>query len=180
MLLRSSCLQRLLDSHLPMIHTLSVSFWHFPGRLLNSDVFSPCLVFSCATQRASFSEIIPELIQKPSCTHRKPSHVIPEVTFWYYTNFGISLWLSLVYANNQEVYTLTGEKIVFLNLFDCSFKEKPEEKYFREMFLKKRKIVAGCWWLMPVILVTYEAEIGRSMFQGQPEQIVRETSPSPK
>jgi hypothetical protein len=32
--------------------------------------------------------------------------------------------------------------------------------------------LARCWWLMPVILVTQEAEIRRIVVQSQPGQIV--------
>jgi hypothetical protein len=38
----------------------------------------------------------------------------------------------------------------------------------------KRAMKPGCWWLMPVILATQEAEIRRTV-QSQPKQIVRET-----
>jgi hypothetical protein len=41
-------------------------------------------------------------------------------------------------------------------------------------FLKKEKR-AGCWWLMPIILATQEAEIRRIMVRNQPGQIVCET-----
>jgi hypothetical protein len=34
---------------------------------------------------------------------------------------------------------------------------------------------AECWWLMPIILATQEAESWRSVVQSQPRQIVRET-----
>jgi hypothetical protein len=38
---------------------------------------------------------------------------------------------------------------------------------------------ARCWWLTPIILATWEAEIGRTAVQGQLEEIVCKT-PSPK
>jgi hypothetical protein len=39
--------------------------------------------------------------------------------------------------------------------------------------------VDRCWWLMPVILATWEAEVERIEVQGQPRHIVHKT-PSPK
>jgi hypothetical protein len=39
--------------------------------------------------------------------------------------------------------------------------------------------IDGQWWLIPIVLVTWEVEIGRIIFQGQPGQIVHKT-PSPK
>jgi hypothetical protein len=38
---------------------------------------------------------------------------------------------------------------------------------------------ARCWWLMLVILATWEVDIQRIVVQGQPGHIVHET-PSPK
>jgi hypothetical protein len=50
-------------------------------------------------------------------------------------------------------------------------------KGFRSYNLKR--FTARCWWLMPVILATWETEIRRIMVQGQPRKIVRKTL-SPK
>jgi hypothetical protein len=40
-------------------------------------------------------------------------------------------------------------------------------------------MISGYWWLIPVILGTWEAKIGRIVVPGQPGQIVSKT-PSPK
>jgi hypothetical protein len=52
-----------------------------------------------------------------------------------------------------------------------------------KLFLKKpnkqkTKLLTWRWWLMPIILPTWETEIGRIMIGGQPGQITRE-NPSP-
>jgi hypothetical protein len=41
--------------------------------------------------------------------------------------------------------------------------------------LIKRTMRAGCWWLTPIILATWKAEIGRTVVSGQPRQVVCET-----
>jgi hypothetical protein len=38
-----------------------------------------------------------------------------------------------------------------------------------------KTLIAGCWWLILVILATQEAEIRRIAVQNQPRQIVLET-----
>jgi hypothetical protein len=47
------------------------------------------------------------------------------------------------------------------------------------LFFVKIVLTAGLRWLTPVILVTWEAEIGRIVIGAQPGQIVHETL-SPK
>jgi hypothetical protein len=42
------------------------------------------------------------------------------------------------------------------------------------------KKVAGCWWLMPVILATQEAEIRKITIRSQLGQTVNETLPQKK
>jgi hypothetical protein len=49
-----------------------------------------------------------------------------------------------------------------------------------KLLLFKTIIQAKNWWLTPIILVTWEAEIERIAVQGQRRQTVCETSPSPK
>jgi hypothetical protein len=39
----------------------------------------------------------------------------------------------------------------------------------------KKNKVAGCWWLMPVILASQETEIRRIVVQSQPRKIVHKT-----
>jgi hypothetical protein len=38
----------------------------------------------------------------------------------------------------------------------------------------KKEKTTGCWWLMPIILATQEAEIRRITVQNQPLQIVHQ------
>jgi hypothetical protein len=45
----------------------------------------------------------------------------------------------------------------------------------RISFLRLVNILAGYWWLMPVILATQEAEIRRIAVQSQPRQTVYQT-----
>jgi hypothetical protein len=42
-----------------------------------------------------------------------------------------------------------------------------------------QRLLTRCHWLTPVILTTWEAEMGRITVGGQPRQIVHKT-PSPK
>jgi hypothetical protein len=41
------------------------------------------------------------------------------------------------------------------------------------------KVEVGCWWLTPVILATWEAEIRRMLVPGQPRQKVKEIPSQP-
>jgi hypothetical protein len=47
--------------------------------------------------------------------------------------------------------------------------------YIQRLCLKEKKILARQWWLMPVILATWEAEIRRIKVQSQPRQTVHKT-----
>jgi hypothetical protein len=37
---------------------------------------------------------------------------------------------------------------------------------------KRRKLITGCWWFMPVILAIQEAEMRRIVVRSQPGKIV--------
>jgi hypothetical protein len=43
------------------------------------------------------------------------------------------------------------------------------------MACSKKKRIARHWWLTPVILATWGADLGRNVTHGQPGQIVHET-----
>jgi hypothetical protein len=51
--------------------------------------------------------------------------------------------------------------------------DRPKEQISGGLETKAEK--ARCWWLMPIILATQEAEIRKIEFQSQPGQIVHET-----
>jgi hypothetical protein len=51
----------------------------------------------------------------------------------------------------------------------CMGKSHHNEKLF------KISLGGGCWWLMPIILATQEAEIRSLEVRSQPGQIVHET-----
>jgi hypothetical protein len=53
----------------------------------------------------------------------------------------------------------------------------PEIEIIKNENLAYDKVIAlaKCWWLMPIILTTQEAEIKRIVVQSQPRQIVHET-----
>jgi hypothetical protein len=57
--------------------------------------------------------------------------------------------------------------------------KRPVTKWHGSTLILGIYILAGCKWLMHVILATWEAEIGSFVVQGQPGKIVHET-PSPK
>jgi hypothetical protein len=54
-----------------------------------------------------------------------------------------------------------------------------EKRKRKILFIVLKNMKDQAQWLMPVILPTWEADIGRIMVQGQPGKIVQET-PSPK
>jgi hypothetical protein len=49
----------------------------------------------------------------------------------------------------------------------------------RDSIIFKKMVLVRHQWLMPVILATWEFEIGRIVVQGQHKQIVQETLPAP-
>jgi hypothetical protein len=51
----------------------------------------------------------------------------------------------------------------------------PQGSIFTPEVLTITTKTAGCWWLTPIILATWEAKIRRNMVQGQSRQIVQET-----
>jgi hypothetical protein len=60
-------------------------------------------------------------------------------------------------------------------------KKKKDRMYYTPCIRKKIKIyvVTGSLWLMPIILATWEGEIGRTVGLGQPWQIVHLSSRAP-
>jgi hypothetical protein len=71
----------------------------------------------------------------------------------------------------------------FMNGITALRKKTPENylaifyhvRLYQKGTIYKKVSLAGCWWLIPVILATQETEIRRIAVQSQPRQIVHET-----
>jgi hypothetical protein len=64
----------------------------------------------------------------------------------------------IVFYNKKSLFSYFNDKVFNEKLWDN--------------ILSKDYVLAGCLWLMPVILATQEAEIRSSVVQSQPRQIV--------
>jgi hypothetical protein len=60
----------------------------------------------------------------------------------------------------------------------CKRNEGQRHNYDLQIYkrcpVKDKIILARCWWLIPVILTTWQAEMRKIVVQGQPKKIVLE------
>jgi hypothetical protein len=102
-----------------------------------------------------------------SCNSENDSHYGREVL----THLGSGIQILRV----QRILS----RAIKLAIHICGLPIHKYNQILSENIWKNMCLQAGCQWLTPVILTTWEAEIGRIVFRGQPIQVILNT-PSPK
>jgi hypothetical protein len=136
-----------------MAHGLFTCYWSLVERFQDSPLPITCLSCFCVLNKFPWV---------PSVS------VLPHQSLYpsFQSHYKYLFLLSGLFFHSFKYLLKTRSSVVQFIMFS----------FMITAFYKLKNLcLVGLWWLMPVILATWEAEIGRIEARGLPGQIVRET-----